>query len=524
MKNYQLFSLTLLLVFLNLAVFSQENKITVKVQDGKDTISRNIYGQFAEHLGRCIYDGFWVGLDSPIPNTRGIRNDVVEAFREIAIPNLRWPGGCFADQYHWQDGIGDPETRNKTVNVSWGGVVEDNSFGTHEFMDLCEQLGCEPVICGNVGSGTVREMAQWIEYMTSDDDTPLVELRKKNGREKPWKVKYFGIGNESYGCGGIMTKEFYSSQLRKYSMFVNNYNNNKLYKIASGSYDNNYAWTEYLAEQWSQTDGWLQPYMNAISLHSYTICHNWTEKGSATKFGEDDWFSTISKTLRMDEYVTDHSAAITKFDPDNRIGLVVDEWGNWFDTEPGTNSAFLYQQNTLRDAIVASLNLDIFNKHCSRVRMANIAQAVNVLQAMVLTKEDKLVRTPTFYVFKMYKVHHDALMLPLDIQCREYKHNDQSIPALSATASKDKSGNINITVTNTDPNAGVSSTIVLDDKAKYKAVKSEIITADKMNAYNDFDKEEEVNIKNFKDFKQKGNELEVNLPSKSIILITLQKM
>ncbi len=523
MKNLVIPFLFSVFVILSSCEQKQVDTITVRVQDGKDTISRHIYGHFAEHLGRCIYDGFWVGLDSPVPNTRGIRNDVVQAFREIGIPNLRWPGGCFADQYHWMNGIGDPATRNKTVNVTWGGVMDDNSFGTHEFMDLCEQLGCEPVICGNIGSGSVEEMAKWVEYLTSDAPTPLVELRRKNGREKPWKVKYWGVGNETWGCGGIMNKEFYSEMLRKYSFFLNNYNNNVLYKIASGSHDSDYDWTGYIVKQWSETDGWLQAYMNGISLHYYTIANTWASKGSATDFTSDEWFSTISATLKMDEFINGHIAAIEKYDPDNRIGLIVDEWGDWFDPEPGSNPAFLYQQNTLRDAIVASLNLNIFNAHCSRVKMANIAQAVNVLHAMVLTRDDKMVKTPSFYVFKMYKVHHDALMLPLDIRCRPYENNGKSVPSLSASASKDKTGKINITITNVDPESGVNTRLIIDDSSTYTVEHAEIITADHMNALNNFDTDEAVTINPFKDVSQKGNEIQVNMPSKSVVLITLGK-
>ena len=521
MKTNRIIVTITTLLFLSSFSFTQENKIIVKLDEGKDTISRHIYGHFAEHLGRCIYGGFWVGPESSIPNTRGIRNDVVEAFKEIEIPNLRWPGGCFADTYHWRDGIGDPSERGNSINMSWGGIVEDNSFGTHEFMDLCKQINCEPVICGNMGSGTVQEMAEWVEYLTSDFETPLTDLRKKNGREEPWKVKFWGIGNEMWGCGGMMTPETYSQELRRYSRFLNNYSGNKLYRIASGPNSNDYAWTEYLLKEWSTTDGWLKGYMNGISLHYYTICHDWSNKGSAINFNENDWFSSISKTLKIDEYISDHIAIIEKYDPENKIGLVVDEWGDWFDTEPGTNPAFLYQQNTLRDAIVASLNLDIFNKHCSRISMANIAQAINVLQSVVLTKDDKLVKTPTFYVFKMYKVHHDAVLLPTEIDCMNYAFNDQEIPQISATASK-KEGKVHITITNVNPNEEAKINIVLDGNENYHVISSEIITADTMNAYNDFGQEERVNMQTFDNYKQKKENIAVTMPSKSIILLTLE--
>ncbi len=521
MKTNKITITIITFLFLSSFSFTQENKITVRLDEGKDTISRHIYGHFAEHLGRCIYDGFWVGPESSIPNTRGIRNDVVQAFKEIDIPNLRWPGGCFADTYHWRNGIGYPSERGNSVNMSWGGVIEDNSFGTHEFMDLCEQLNCEPVICGNMGSGTVQEMAEWVEYLTSDLETPITDMRKKNGREEPWKVKFWGIGNEMWGCGGMMTPETYSQELRRYSRFLNNFGNNTLHRVACGPTQNDYAWTEYLLKEWSTTDDWLKGYMDGISLHYYTICHDWTNKGSARDFNEEEWFSSMSKTLIIEEYISGHIDIIDKYDPENKIGLVVDEWGNWFDPEPGTNPAFLYQQNTLRDAIVASLNLDIFNKHCSRVSMANIAQAVNVLQSVVLTQDDKLVKTPTFYVFKMYKVHHDALLLPTEIDCINYTFNDQKIPQISATASKNER-KVHITITNVNPNDEAKINITLDGSENYRVVSSEIITADTMNAYNDFDQEEMVNIQAFENYNIKKENIAVTMPSKSIVLLTLE--
>lgn len=513
------------ILFFSLLLFSNisaQNKIIINTDSTEGIISRNIYGQFAEHLGRCIYGGLWVGENSSIPNTRGIRNDVVKALREINIPNLRWPGGCFADTYHWKDGIGPKNERKKIVNTSWGGVTEDNSFGTHEFMDLCEQLGCEPVICGNVGSGTVKEMADWVEYLTSDAESPMTELRKKNGREKPWNVKFWGVGNESWGCGGIMDADFYSNEMARYSFFLKNYNDNVLYKIASGGLDDGIDWTETLMKKWSTADGWLQNYLSGYSLHHYTICHDWSKKGSATDFNEQEWFVSLSKTLQMDELIEKHSAVMDKYDPDKKIGLIVDEWGNWFDTEPGTNPAFLYQQNSLRDAMVASLNLDIFNNHCDRVKMANIAQVVNVLQSMILTRDDQIVLTPTYYVFKMYTVHQDAELLPLKLSCDEYVFGDDSIPAISSTASKDTNGLVHITLTNVNPNEPANIKVELQGTGEREFVRGEIITGNKINSYNDFDKDEEVTLKDFNKVILNGNVLDIELPSKSIVMIELK--
>ena len=499
---------------------STMNALVVHADAATDTISRYIYGQFAEHLGHGIYGGVWVGENSSIPNTRGIRNDVVAALKAIRVPAVRWPGGCFADEYHWKDGIGPRAERPKMVNSNWGGVTEDNSFGTHEFMDFCEQLGCEPVICGNIGSGTVKEMSEWVQYLNSDGDNPMTQLRRKNGREKPWNVRFWGVGNETWGCGGIMSADHYANELGRYSFFLKNYGGNTLYRIASGGLEEDYNWTETIMKKWKSTDGWLQGYLSGYSLHSYTV-NDWNHKGSATNFDEKDWFVTLSNTLKMEDRVTKHSAVMDKYDPQKRIGLVVDEWGNWFDVEPGTNPGFLYQQNTLRDAMVAAVNLNIFHKHCDRVKMANIAQMVNVLQAMILTKENEMVLTPTYYVYKMYTVHQDAAMLPVDLQSASYTDGKDSISALSATASRDKEGRIHISLANLDPSKAQNVRCELKGTTGSK-VSGEIITAAAMNAYNDFGKPEAVNIKPFTDAQLRNGILTVSLPAKSIVTLEVK--
>ncbi len=493
------------------------NTLVVHADAAKDTISKYIYGQFAEHLGHCIYGGLWVGENSAIPNTRGIRNDIVAALKKIRVPAIRWPGGCFADEYHWKDGIGPRADRPKMVNSNWGGVTEDNSFGTHEFMDLCEQLGCEPVICGNIGSGTVKEMAEWVQYLTSDGDNPMTALRKKNGREKPWRVKFWCVGNETWGCGGIMSAEHYANELGRYSFFLKNHGDNALYKIASGGLPEDYSWTETLMKKWQSTDGWLRGYMSGYSLHFYTV-KDWNKKGSATDFAENEWFTTLSKTLEMDTLVTKHSAVMDRYDAQRRIGLIVDEWGNWFDVEPGTNPGFLYQQNTLRDAMVAAVNLNVFHKHCNRVKLASIAQMVNVLQAMVLTRGNEIALTPTYYVFKMYSVHQDAALLPVDLRSESYTSGRDSIPALSMTASRDKEGRIHVSVANLHPTKAQNVRCELKGTTGSKVI-GEIITAATMNAYNDFGKPEAVSIKPFTGAQLRNGILTVSIPAKSIVTL-----
>ncbi len=382
------------------------SKVTLRidVERTKGRIAPEIYGQFSEHLGRCIYGGIYVGEDSPIPNVRGMRTDVVEALKEIKTPVLRWPGGCFADEYHWRDGIGKKEERKRIVNTNWGGVVEDNSFGTHEFMDLCGQIGCEPYIALNMGSGTVQEAADWIEYMTYGGDSELAALREKNGRKEPWKLKYLGIGNESWGCGGSMEPEYYAGCYRQYRTFCRNLSGNQLFPVACGPNGEDYHWTDVIMPK-------LKWQTEAISLHYYTLpTGDWEHKGSATEFDETEYYETIRRTWRMEEIIDRHLKIMDYHDPEHRVGLIVDEWGTWYDVEPGTNPGFLYQQNTMRDAVVAAINLNLFNKHCDRIVMANIAQMVNVLQAMILTEGMKMIKTPTYDVFAMFREHQGAVL------------------------------------------------------------------------------------------------------------------
>jgi alpha-N-arabinofuranosidase len=490
------------------------NKVVVNADLGKAQINKNIYGHFSEHLGHCIYGGFWVGKDSDIPNTHGIRNDVVEALRQAKIPVLRWPGGCFADEYHWQDGIGPYKDRPCMINTHWGGVTENNHFGTHEFLDLCEQLDCEPYICGNVGSGTVREMQQWVEYITFDGQSPMADLRRANGREDPWIIRFWGVGNENWGCGGHMRPEFYADQYRRYATYCRNFGQSTLYKIACGSHDANCDWTEVLMREAGR-------FMDGLSLHYYTVPHSWAAKGSATQFDEGDWFETLKKALVMDEIITNHSTIMDQYDPEKRVGLIVDEWGTWYDVEPGTSPGFLYQQNTLRDALVAGLTLNIFNQHCERVTMANIAQTINVLQAMILTKDDKMVLTPTYHAFEMYKVHQDATLLPVDVDCTAYEHGDESIPTLSVSASRDSEDKVHLSLCNLNPGQSASVSCELRDMKPTKAT-GHVLTAEAINAHNTFDQPEMVKPASLDGVTLTGNTLLLDLPAKSVVVLEIQ--
>ncbi|MFP4662482.1 MAG: alpha-N-arabinofuranosidase [Halanaerobiales bacterium] len=485
------------------------NYITLNVDQARYKINKEIYGHFTEHLGRCIYGGLWVGVESDIPNTNGIRRDVVEALRKINIPVLRWPGGCFADEYHWKDGIGPRHTRKRNVNTYWGRIEENNHFGTHDFFELCQQLDTESYICGNVGSGSVYEMQQWIEYMTFDGESTMADWRKSNGRDKPWKLKYFGVGNENWGCGGNMSPEFYADVYRRYQTYLNNYGENQIYKIAGGYYDDRYHWTDVLMDRAGE-------FIDGLSLHYYTVPGNWKDKGSATDFDSEDWFTTMKKTLSMDEYITGHSTIMDRYDPKKRVGLIIDEWGTWHNVEEGTHPRFLFQQNTMRDAVVAGINLNIFNKHCNRVKMANIAQLINVLQALILTQGEKMIQTPTYHVYDMYKIHQDALMVPIEKDVNQYN----SIPQISVSASKNDANQLNITVCNLDPD----NTADLECKINggyYNTVNVKVLSSSEINAHNTFENPDYVKPGIIEGITINDNMLRIKLPSASVLLLTI---
>lgn len=491
-------------------------QLVIHTDISRGRINKNIYGHFAEHLGRCIYEGIWVGEDSPIPNTDGIRNDVLQALKHLQIPVLRWPGGCFADEYHWKDGVGPREQRKRMVNTHWGGLVENNHFGTHEFMRLCELLDCEPYICGNVGSGTVQEMQEWVEYMTFDGESPMADWRRRNGREEPWKLPYFGVGNENWGCGGSMRPEYYADLYRQFQTYVRNFGDNRVYKIAGGASDFNYDWTEVLMRQ-------AGGHMHGLSLHYYTVPGEWKKKGSATDFTEQEWFTTMRKALVMDELITKHSTIMDKYDPEKKVGLIVDEWGTWFDPEIGTNPGFLYQQNTLRDALVAGVHLNIFNNHCDRVQMTNIAQTVNVLQAMILTDGEQMILTPTYHVFELYKVHQNAELLEVHPQAGEsYSLNGETLPRVSVSASRDAAGRLNISLCNIDHREEAAVRMELRGRSGDAKVSGRIVTAPVMQAHNTFDAPETVKSASFAGAKLEGQELSAVLPPMSVVMLTLE--
>jgi len=502
-----LFSLSICIAHLCLC----QNIVVLHQDSSGAVISKNIYGHFAEHLGHCIYGGFYVGdTNKIIPNTEGVRNDVITALRKLKIPVLRWPGGCFADTYHWKDGIGPKDKRPSMVNKWWGGVTEDNSFGTHNFLNMCEALGADPYISGNVGSGTVQELADWYQYTTFDGKSPMSDMRKANGREKPWKVKLWGIGNEAWGCGGNMRPEYYADIFRKYVTFLGD----GAFKIASGANSTDFNWTETLMKNipLDMIDG--------IGMHHYSVI-DWARKSSATNFTEQEYFTTMKRAWMMEELVTKHSAIMDKYDPKKKVALVVDEWGGWYDVEPGTNPGFLYQQNTMRDAMIAGVTLNIFNNHADRVRMANLAQTINVLQAVILTDKEKIVLTPTYHVMEMYNVHQDATLLPVSVKSDDYILGNEKIPAISVSASKDKNGLIHISLVNIDAEKARDISVDIHG-SKFTSVTGRILVSAKIQDHNEFSNADKVKPVAFSEARITGKILSLKMPPASVVVLELK--
>lgn len=512
MKKFILFAI----VSASLSAKAQ-NTIVLQADKGKDVINKNIYGHFAEHLGHCIYGGLYVGdNNTKIPNKDGVRLDVVDALKKLKVPVLRWPGGCFADTYHWQDGIGPKNKRPSMLNVWWGNVKEDNSFGTNEFLNMCELLGAEPYLSGNVGSGTPQELSDWVKYtIHPNGSSPMTDLRQQNGRPNPWHVKYWGLGNEAWGCGGNMKPEYYANIYRQYATFMTSWSNtDRIFRIASGASDADYNWTEVLMRDIPHN------MLDAVGVHHYSVI-SWNKKGPATGFTEEEYYTTMQRALEMEELVTRHSAVMDKYDPKKRVAMAVDEWGGWYDVEPGTNGAFLFQQNTMRDAMIAGATLNIFNNHCDRVKMANLAQIVNVLQAVILTNDEKMILTPTYHVMEMYNVHQDATMLPLTVSSNDYKMGKEKLKAISASASKDKNGLTHISLVNIDANNPQEVSVSLTG-ANYSGVTGRILSSDKIQNYNSFENPAKIKPAAFNGAGIADGKLKITLPPFSVVVLELK--
>lgn len=500
-------------------------KLIINEEKREGRIEPEVYGHFSEHLGRCIYEGIYVGENSDIPNVNGMRCDVVGALKELKVPMLRWPGGCFADEYHWKDGIGPKENRKKMINTHWGGVVEDNSFGTHEFMEFCRQLDCKTYINGNLGSGTVQEMSEWVEYMTFNGVSPMADLRAANGHKEPWKVDFFGVGNENWGCGGNMTPEHYANEYRRYQTYVRNYDQeHPVKKVCCGANVADYFWTEgVLKTAFDHAPEFLHGFMDYLSLHYYVHPEGWEIKGSSTEFDEEVWYKTLNKALYMDELISRHGAIMDQYDPEKKIGMSVDEWGAWYTCEPGTNPGFLYQQNTVRDALIAGITLNIFNKHCDRVKMAALAQVVNVLQSVLLTEGDKMIKTPTYHVMHMYRYHQGADLLSSALSgVEEIGIGEWKVPKLTESVSVDEKGVITITMNNLSMEAAEEVEIQFANEG-CKVLEAAIVTDKDVHSHNTFENPDAVVEKAFADYQLNAKGLKVTMPANSVVAIRVEK-
>lgn len=482
-------------------------------------INKNIYGHFAEHLGLGIYQGVYVGEDSPIPNIDGIRTDVVQALKNIQVPVIRWPGGSFSENYHWKDAIGPKEKRSPIINTSWGDVVEDNSFGTHEFFKLCELVGAAPYIAANITSGTVQELTDWVDYITNSGTSKMGQLRKENGREEPWELPYLGIGNENW----TMRPEFYSDRFKLYASGLKGAGSihQRITRIACGPDGADYNWTDTVMRM---TDTSV---MNGISLHYYTMpgyyktdAYPWEEKAHALDFDRAAYYRTMQRALQIEKFIENHCAIMDRYDPEKKCAFVVDEWGTWYLAEPDTNPAFLYQQNTMRDAVAAGATLNIFNNHNERVQMANIAQMVNVLQAVILTKGEELLLTPTYYVFELYKHHQDAERVESYVQQDLTGTEEAKVPALSISASKDAKGTVHATVVNLDMEQSQTLKCHLSGGI-WKTAQIRYI-AGEMHEHNAFGKPEQVEIQTMDSVRIEDGAMKIAIPPCCVMEITLE--
>ena len=483
-----------------------EARLTVATEVAGPRIEPEIYGHFVEHLGTGVYGGLWVGPESEIPNTRGWRNDVVDALRRLEVPVMRWPGGCFADDYDWRDGIGDPAARPVRLNKWWGGVPENNRVGTHEFMDLAEMLGSEAYLAGNMGSMSPRAMGQWLEYMTSDSTSALAEERRRNGRDRPWKVKYFGIGNESWGCGGNMRPEYQADLHNRYATFLHA----PVVRAASGDGTGDDHVTEVMMARSARN-------MDALTLHYYTVAGSWEKKGSATGFDATGWARALQVAMDIEKRIVATVGIMDKHDPDKRVALYVDEWGTWHDPEPGSTPGFLQQQNTLRDALVAAVSFNVFHRYTERVKMANIAQMVNVLQAMVLTDGPRMTLTPTYHVFDMYKPFRGATPLKATLDTPRWQEGDIELPAVDASVARTADGRTVLALVNLDPGRPARVLTNLSGTAQGR-----ILTADAIDAHNTFARPDVLASAPYSAGRE-GSPLTLELPAKSIVVVGLPR-
>jgi len=481
-------------------------KLTVRLDDPIGTLSPMLYGHFAEHLGRCIYEGFWVGEDSAIPNTRGIRNDTVAALRKLRAPVIRWPGGCFADDYHWRDGIGPRDERPRRMNLWWHDE-ESNHFGTHEFIDLCRQAGAEPYICLNVGSGTPEEAAGWVEYCNYEGNTARSQERAANGHPEPFGVRYWGVGNENWGCGGRFYPDDYAREYRRFACYLRG-RGRPIELVACGH--TGADWNRRFLE----TLGDLR-FIDHLSIHRYYKC------GDAVDFSDTEYYNLYPRALQVEADILEAATALQLYNKTGRkIGVIVDEWGVWHPEARGDSG--LYQRNTLRDALVAAAVFDVFNRHADKVTMANIAQTINVLQCVAQTEGEAMWLTPTYHAFDLYKDHMGNASLRLDLddvptfRARAGDGKVVEPPLVSASASvDDERKTLIVTFQNVDLEEACECVVRLRGGSVDKAT-AKILTASDVRDHNGPEALNKVRPKRFQ-LDAKARTLRATVPRHSLV-------
>jgi alpha-N-arabinofuranosidase len=460
---------------------ASDMSVRVNLDETVGTIRPTLYGQFTEHIGGVIYDGIWVGPGSKVPHIDGIRRALVEHVRRLGRVAVRWPGGCFADRYHWRDGIG-PAARRPRRFARWNEVTEPNQFGTHEFMRFCRLCGAEPYLAANVGTGSAEEFQRWVEYCNAPaGSTTLAEGRAANGDATPFGVRYWGVGNESWGCGGQFTPEDYCREYRRFTEWVPRYGV-PLYLIAAGPDGNNLDWTRRFFTKWADfarapIQGWAPHYYCGTTGH-------------ALRFTPDQWYEMLEKANRVERLVTDQWAALGEFDADHKVKLVIDEWGCWHPPGTEVNRRHLFEQmGCLRDALVAALTLDVFNRHADKVDMANIAQLVNNLHSLFLADGDRFVATPTFYVFEMYRPHQGARSVRVAVQAPEVAFRaagqERRIPRVAGSASV-AGKRLTVTLVHSHATEPAEVTLGLRGGAA-GVVRHTVLTHRRLNAHNTFE-------------------------------------
>jgi len=508
-------------------MLNSTQKVDVIVNEKIGTISPYLHGQFAEHLGELIYPGIWVGEDSKIPNLGGIRKHIVAALQPLHLPVTRWPGGCFADGYHWRNGIGERARRPLRINYYWGMAPEPNTFGTHEFMAFCRAIGTEPYFTGNAGSGSPQEIGDWVEYCNFVGDSSLSQERRENGSAEPFDVKFWAVGNENWGCGGRMDPESYAATYTRMRTSMFDYSGTAVHGIACGASGNDWVWTRKVMDYFKNKHWNHLGTVQSLAAHFY--CGT---AGTATEYTSAQWLELLARSAAIEGIITGHRAIMDEFDPQRNVNLIVDEWGTWHPVESGKPGSGLYQQNTMRDACVAALTLDIFNNHADKIYMANIAQLINVLQALLLVQEDRCIKTPTYLIYDLYQPHKDAQAVRLvshaDVIsdggasaefCRD-QFIDRSLVALQAAqgSASVKNGVLCITVVNTHPEQALDLEIALTGGMLGDVEIVRLVNND-IHAHNTFANPDAVTLSEPQTSHVDGSTMHVQLPAASVTRI-----